>query len=137
MALQLPNDSDDEVLSQINTTPLVDVMLVLLIIFLITIPVVTASVPVNLPQENNQPRDTNPAIVTIAVDAHGKVYWQDVALQSPAEVAQRIQSLVPQSKDVQVQIRADARVDFEPVAQVMQMLKEHGISNVGFVMEPQ
>lgn len=137
MALQLPNDSDDEVLSQINTTPLVDVMLVLLIIFLITIPVVTASVPVKLPQENNQPRDTNPAIVTIAVDAHGKVYWQDVAMQSPAEVAQHIQSLVPQSKDIQVQIRADAQVDFQPVAQVLQMLKDQGITNVGFVMEPQ
>ena len=133
----MPDDGDDEVLSQINTTPLVDVMLVLLIIFLITIPVVTASVPVNLPQENNQPRDANPAIVTIAVDAQGKVYWQDVALQSTAEVVQRIESLAPQSKDVQVQIRADARVDFEPVARVLQMLKDQGITNVGFVMEPQ
>ena len=133
----MPDDGDDEVLSQINTTPLVDVMLVLLIIFLITIPVVTASVPVNLPHENNQPRDTNPAILTIAVDAHGKVYWQDVALQSPAEVVQRIESFAPQSKDVQLQIRADARVDFEPVARVLQMLKDQGITNVGFVMEPQ
>lgn len=133
----MPDDGEGELLSQINTTPLVDVMLVLLIIFLITIPVVTASVPVNLPQEKNQPRDSSPAIVTIAVDAQGKVYWQETPIQSMAEVEQRIQIFAQQSKEVQVQIRADKQVDFERVAQVLELLKVQGITSIGFVMEPQ
>ena len=137
MAFHMPDDGDDEVLSQINTTPLVDVMLVLLIIFLITIPVVTASVPVALPQENNQPRDSNPAIVTVTVDAQGQLFWQDQLLKDSAELQQRLQRLMPQDSAVQVQIRADENADFAPVARVLEQLRAQGVQNVGFVMEPQ
>jgi Biopolymer transport protein len=77
MAMQVGGDDDgDESLnSAINTTPLVDVMLVLLIIFLITIPVVTHTVPVKLPSERNQPTQTKPENIVIAVDKEGQIYW--------------------------------------------------------------
>ncbi|CAG1771207.1 partial Biopolymer transport protein ExbD, partial [uncultured bacterium] len=71
---------DDEVVSAINTTPLVDVMLVLLIIFLITIPVVTTSVPVTLPKEAVEVRETKPENITLSVDAGGRIYWNDLRI---------------------------------------------------------
>jgi biopolymer transport protein ExbD len=137
MAFQMPDDGDDEVLSQINTTPLVDVMLVLLIIFLITIPVVTSSVPVALPKENIQPRETDPAIVTLAIDAQGQLYWQDQPLKDSAELQQRLQRLKAQDAAVQVQIRADAQSDFAPVGRVLAQLRAQGVQKIGFITEPQ
>jgi biopolymer transport protein ExbD len=136
MAFPLPDDGDDEVLSQINTTPLVDVMLVLLIIFLITIPVVAATVPVALPKESNQPRDSDPAIVTIAIDAQGRWYWQDVPLKNMAEIDQRLQAATQRAESMQIQIRADENVDFEYVSKILQQLKSQGVRNIGFVVEP-
>jgi len=108
-----------------------------LIIFLITIPVVTSSVPVALPQENNQLRDADPAIATIAVDAQGNMYWHDVAVPDIVDLQQRVQWFAAQNPAVQVQIRADSQADFAPVGKVLQMLRTQGVTNIGFVLEPQ
>ena len=81
-----PSIEDEEVVSAINTTPLVDVMLVLLIIFLITIPVVTTSIPVQLPKERNEIRETKPENITLSVDPAGRIYWNDLRIASTTEL---------------------------------------------------
>ena len=136
MAFHIASDSDDELLGQINTTPLVDVMLVLLIIFLITIPVVTTSVPVQLPQQVNQPRETRPDTVVVSVDAAGKMFLYDTPVPTMAELERRLKPLAQQEPQPEVQIRGDGRADFEPIGQVMTALRRAGIAKVGFVTDP-
>ena len=136
MAFHIASDSDDELLGQINTTPLVDVMLVLLIIFLITIPVVTTSVPVQLPQQANQPRETRPDTVVVSVDAAGKMFLFDTPVPNTADLERRLKPLAQQEPQPEVQIRGDGRADFEPIGQVMTALRRAGIAKVGFVTDP-
>ncbi|TMH10142.1 MAG: biopolymer transporter ExbD, partial [Betaproteobacteria bacterium] len=84
MSVGTSNGEEDEIVSAINTTPLVDVMLVLLIIFLITIPVVTTSIPVTLPKERNEIRETKPENIVISVDMTGRIFWNDLRIASTA-----------------------------------------------------
>ena len=88
-----PSIDDEEVVSTINTTPLVDVMLVLLIIFLITIPVVTTSIPVVLPKERNEIRETKPENITLSVDAGGRIYWNDLRMESTTALIDRLKKI--------------------------------------------
>ncbi len=129
-------DSDDEMLSEINTTPLVDVMLVLLIIFLITIPVVNAAVSVKLPRESNQLRQLFPETVIVSVDAAGSSYWFDVKLATPALLQQRLARIAAQTPQPEVHIRADAGSDFAAVARVVLACQTAGIARIGFLTEP-
>ncbi len=129
-------DSEDDMLSDINTTPLVDVMLVLLIIFLITIPVVNAAVAVHLPRESNQLRQALPETVIVSVDARGDSYWFDVKLDSTDLLQQRLARIASQSPQPEVHIRADATSDFAAVARVVYACQTAGIARVGFLTEP-
>ena len=129
-------DSDDEMLSEINTTPLVDVMLVLLIIFLITIPVVNAAVAVKLPRESNQLRQLFPETVIVSVDAAGSSYWFDVKLATPDLLRQRLAKIAVQTPQPEVHIRADAASDFAAVARVVLACQTAGIGRIGFLTEP-
>lgn len=129
-------DSDDDMLSDINTTPLVDVMLVLLIIFLITIPVVNAAVAVNLPRESNQLRQAQPETVIVSVDANGAAYWFDVKLGSDDLLQLRLAKIAGQRSPTPAHIRADARSNFEAVAKVVLACQTAGIARVGFLTEP-
>ena len=129
-------EADDGMLSEINTTPLVDVMLVLLIIFLITIPVVNAAVAVKLPRESNQLRQAVPETVIVSVDAKGAAYWFDVKLGSDDLLQQRLAKIANQNPQPEVHIRADARSDFEAVAKVVLACQTAGIARVGFLTEP-
>ncbi|MEO7106754.1 MAG: biopolymer transporter ExbD [Rhodoferax sp.] len=129
-------DGDVEMLSEINTTPLVDVMLVLLIIFLITIPVVNAAVAVKLPRESNQLRQIFPETVIVSVDASGDAYWFDVKLTGPAPLQQRLAKIAAQTPQPEVHIRADARSDFAAVAKVVLACQTAGIARIGFLTEP-
>ena len=104
-----PAEGDDEVIAAINTTPLVDVMLVLLIIFLITIPAVRTSVAVNLPRQVNQVRETLPGNVIISVDARGTVYWFDTRLPDARALQYRLKAVAQQAPQPEVHIRGDAR----------------------------
>src|ERR687884_2221136 len=90
------SDGEDEVMSAINTTPLVDIMLVLLIIFLITMPVVTTSIPVTLPKERNEIRETKPENITLSVDAKGNIYWNDLRMRSTEELVDRLKKVSTQ-----------------------------------------
>src|SRR5215470_1874957 len=88
-----PDGEEEEVVSAINTTPLVDVMLVLLIIFLITIPVVTTSIPVTLPKERNEVRETKPENITLSVDPKGKIYWNELYIPSTTALIDRLKKI--------------------------------------------
>ena len=129
-------DGDDAMLSDINTTPLVDVMLVLLIIFLITIPVVNAAVAVKLPQQANQLREALPETVIISVDATGANYWFDARLADASVLRERLARIASMSPQPEVHIRADARTDYAAVAKVVLACQQAGIARVGFLTEP-
>ena len=116
MAIRYRPEPDDALMSQINTTPLVDVMLVLLIIFLITIPVVNSSVVVSLPREDVQVRETRPENVIVSVDAGGGIYWFDTRLAQPEQRAQRLALVAAQKPQPEVHIRGDARATTTPSA---------------------
>jgi biopolymer transport protein ExbD len=110
---------DDEVISTINTTPLVDIMLVLLIIFLITIPVVTTSVPVQLPKERNEVRETKPENIVISVDAKGGIYWNELRIQSTTALIDRLKKVAVLTPQPEVQIRGDGGAKYDGVGRVI------------------
>ncbi|MFM7027032.1 MAG: ExbD/TolR family protein [Limnohabitans sp.] len=128
---------DDEIIGTINTTPLVDVMLVLLIIFLITIPVVTTSIKVDLPRQNSVQRETRPENVIISVDRAGRIYLYDLPVKGAEDLFERLQKFAARQPQPEVQIRGDGASDFEAVGRVMYAVQRAGIVRVGFITEPQ
>ena len=132
-----PSEGDDELLTTINTTPLVDVMLVLLIIFLITIPVVTTSVKVELPHEVQQPRETKPDNIILSVNAQGQAYLYDAPVRSNAALIEQLQTFAEKTPQPEVQIRGDAKTDFEAVGRVLYAAQVAGLTKVRFVTDPQ
>ena len=137
MALSLIQlESDDDVVSAINTTPLVDVMLVLLIIFLITIPVVNFSVPVELPKQRNEVRETRPENIVISVDAQGAVYWLDARLQGSDALLDRLKQVARLEPQPEVHIRGDLQASYEPVGRIVLACQRAGIARLGFITEP-
>ena len=138
MAMHLgPSAGDEELLTTINTTPLVDVMLVLLIIFLITIPVVTTSVKVELPHEVQQPRQTQPDNLILSVNAQGQAYVYDAPVRSNADLIQQLKTFAEKKPQPEVQIRGDANTDFEAVGRVLYAAQVAGLTKVRFVTDPQ
>ena len=129
-------DSSDEVMNEINMTPLVDVMLVLLIIFIITVPVMKHSVNVDLPQASNQPEDIKPETVRLSVDASGQYHWNE-ALLSDDELTPRLQAEAAKEPQPELHIRGDKAVRYERVAQAMAAAQRSGVRKIGFVTEPQ
>ena len=136
MGMNISSEADDETISAINTTPLVDVMLVLLIIFLITIPVVTTSVKVDLPKESNVPRETQPENLIVSVDAAGRIFLYDTPLASSQALFERLRPLATRKPQPEVQIRGDGAADFESVGKVMNAVQRAGIAKVSFITEP-
>ena len=132
-----PSDGDDELLTTINTTPLVDVMLVLMIIFLITIPVVTTSVKVDLPNEVQQPRETKPDNIILSINARGQAFLFDTPLRNQAEMVKQLQTLADKKPQPEVQIRGDAQTDYEAVGRVLFAAQSVGLTKVRFVTDPQ
>jgi biopolymer transport protein ExbD len=137
MSMNVGSEKDDEIMSEINTTPLVDVMLVLLIIFLITIPVVTTSIKVDLPKEKNLVRETKPETVIISVDVKGKIFLYDTPIKNSDDLLQRMKKFSVMKPQPEVQIRGDGKSDFESVGRVMYAVQRAGITKVGFITEPQ
>lgn len=140
MAMQLSpsvgTGSEDEVIGTINTTPLVDVMLVLLIIFLITIPVVTTSIQLDLPKERHEVRQARPETVIVSVNKAGQVFVYDTPVQNQADLQVRLKKIAAMKPQPDVQIRGDAQSAFESVGRVMYALQLAGIAQVGFVTDP-
>ena len=127
---------EDEVVSTINTTPLVDVMLVLLIIFLITIPVVTQSVQLELPKERNLPTQTKPENIVIAVNRDGELYWGIERLPDVDTLVERLKKESVKVPQPEVHIRGDSEVRYESVGRVVVAAQRAGIYKVGFITEP-
>jgi biopolymer transport protein ExbD len=136
MTVGAPESDEDEVVSTINTTPLVDVMLVLLIIFLITIPVVTTSIPVQLPKERNEIRETKPENITLSVDANGRIYWNDLRIANTAALIERLKKIAVLTPQPEVQIRGDGGARYEGVGRIIYACQRAGIAKVGFITEP-
>jgi len=137
MAMSLPGaDAEDEVNSTINTTPLVDIMLVLLIIFLITIPVVIKSVPITLPVATNIVTLTKPENITLAVDAAGNYYWNDRPV-SNEEMLTMLQTEAVRVPQPEVHIRGDKETRFENIGRILADLQRSAILKVGFITNPE
>jgi biopolymer transport protein ExbD len=130
------DSGEDQMNSTINTTPLVDVMLVLLIIFLITIPVVTQTIRLELPKERNIPLQTKPENVVIAVNREGEVYWGLERVPDFETLLARLKTEAVKEPQPEVHIRADAGVRWEPVGRVNMACLRAGILKVGFITEP-
>ena len=138
MGMNVGADSgdDDEVVSAINTTPLVDVMLVLLIIFLITIPVVTTSIPDELPKEVNEVREAKPEDINLSVDVAGRIYWNDLEIKSTVALIERLKKIAVLTPQPAVHIRGDGRANYEAVGRIIYACQRAGIARVGFITEP-
>jgi biopolymer transport protein ExbD len=137
MAMNIPTeDFDDKPMSEINTTPLVDVMLVMLIIFLITIPVITQSVKVDLPKAANIPTQTKPENINIAVDKEGNVYWNTMLIPTQDALLERLKAVAVQNPQPEVHVRGDRGTAYEHVGRVIVLAQRGGILKVGFITEP-
>ena len=130
------SSAEDEVVSAINTTPLVDVMLVLLIIFLITIPVVNATIKVELPKERNIPTQTKPDNVVLAVNREGEMYWGAERIPDIEALVTRLKLESVKEPQPEVHIRGDSEVRYEAVGRVVVACQRAGIFNVGFITDP-
>ena len=136
MNLGSPDDGDDALMASINTTPLVDVMLVLLIIFLITIPVVTTSIKLSLPKERVEVRETKPENIIISVDQGGNIYWYEARINSVDALAEKLKKVATVKPQPEVQVRGDARARFEGIGKVLLACQRAGIAKVAFITEP-
>jgi biopolymer transport protein ExbD len=138
MSMSVGNDSGEEMgtMATINTTPLVDVMLVLLIIFLITIPVITKQVPVVLPKATNLPTQTKPENITIAIDKDGGIYWNTQLLKGQEDLKARLRSIAREEPQPDVHIRGDSNVRYQFVGQVLVATQQIGIRKVAFITTP-
>ncbi len=130
------SDGEDAVMSTINTTPLVDVMLVLLIIFLITIPVVTTSIPVVLPKERVEVRETKPENIIISVDKDSRVFWYDSRVASVDALVDKLKKVATMKPQPEVQVRGDMAARYEGVGKVLLACQRAGIVKVAFITEP-
>ena len=127
---------EDEVTSTINTTPLVDVMLVLLIIFLITIPVVTQTIPMSLPKESNIARQTKPENIEISVNKDGDVFWNARPVADNEALFQRLKKIAVMTPQPEVHIRGDEKTRYESVGRVVFACQRAAILKISFVTEP-
>jgi len=136
MAMSVGSGGDGELNSTINTTPLVDVMLVLLIIFLITIPVITKTVKVSLPKAANIPTETKPENITVAVDAQGNIYWNNEQVGTRDQLVEMIKIEAVKDPQPEIHIRGDSNSRYEDVGRVLYSVQRGGIVKVGFITEP-
>ncbi len=134
MAIGTQDDSD-AMLSEINMIPFIDVMLVLLIIFIITVPVIQHAVRIDLPQASNQKLQDKPQNLRLSVDADGAYFWNDVRVED-AEVEQRLRTTAAQEPQPELHIRGDKAVRYERVALAMAAAQRAGVRKIGFVTEP-
>ena len=129
-------EGDQEVMAAINTTPLVDVMLVLLIIFLITIPVVIQQVPVSLPKERNVPTQTKPENIVIAVNKDGDVFWNLEYMADSKALFNKLKTVAVLTPQPEIHIRADEETRYESVGKVVATCQRASILKIGFITEP-
>ncbi len=128
-------DPDNAPLADINMVPLIDVMLVLLIIFMVTAPLLTHAVKLELPRASSQPNTGRPDSVQIAIDPHGQVFWNAQAVDA-ATLADRMHAAAQLAVPPELHISADRATPYEKVAQTMSLAASQGLNKIGFVTEP-
>jgi biopolymer transport protein ExbD len=136
MAMNVGTTEEAEAMSDINVTPLVDVMLVLLIIFIITIRVIIQQVPVQLPKATNLPTQTKPENITIAVDKEGNIFWNTQRVNGTDDLKARLRGIARQDPQPEVHIRGDSNVRYQFVGQVLVATQQIGIRKVAFITTP-
>jgi biopolymer transport protein ExbD len=136
MAIGSPDGEEDAVIASINTTPLVDVMLVLLIIFLITSPVVIKTIPIKLPAEHNQPYKTKPENITLAIDKDGDIFWNQTAVPNTDVLLEKLKKIAVMVPQPEVHIRGDQQTRYEFIGKTILTAQRAGIAKVSFIMEP-
>ncbi|MBC7489635.1 MAG: biopolymer transporter ExbD [Glaciimonas sp.] len=136
MAMGSLSDSDNDFNPEINTTPLVDVMLVLLIIFIMTIPVMNHAVKIDLPRATNQPDRVKPESINLSIDATGKVYWNDEAVDRN-KLQLKIAAAVKKEPQPELHLHAERTTEYEKIAQVMAAAQSGGLRKIGFVTDPE
>jgi len=130
------DDADEGVVSEINMTPLVDVMLVLLVIFILAVPVLTHGVKLDLPRADNAPDDIKPQTVMLSITADAQLHWNEEVI-SAEELNVRLDALAQQQPQPEIHIRGDRHVEYEHVIKVMAAVQRAGMLKLGFVTEPQ
>ncbi len=128
-------DDADEVMNEINMTPLVDVMLVLLIIFIVTIPVMKHAVNVELPRASNQRQQDKPQTIQLSVDAQGRYFWNEAPV-GDEELPARLAAEAAKEPQPELHLRGDRNVRYERVAQAMAAAQQAGLRRIGFVTDP-
>jgi len=128
-------DDTDEVMNEINMTPLVDVMLVLLIVFIITVPVMKHAVNVDLPRATSSPQDAKPETIRLSVDAQGRYYWNEQPI-AEGELLPRLQAEAARQPQPELHLRGDKEARYERVAQALAAAQRSGLRRIGFVTEP-
>ncbi|MBX3672198.1 MAG: biopolymer transporter ExbD [Burkholderiales bacterium] len=136
MSVGPAEEGDQEVMAAINTTPLVDVMLVLLIIFLITIPVVIQQVPMELPKERNVPTQTKPENITISINKDGDVFWGMEYVPNSKALFEKLKTVAVMNPQPEVHVRADENARYEFVGRVVATCQRAAILKIGFITEP-
>jgi biopolymer transport protein ExbD len=131
-----PVEDDERAMSEINTTPLVDVMLVLLIVFMITIPVITQTVPLDLPRVRNLATQTKPENINISVNRDCQTYWNQAQVPDTNALLERLKTVAVQKPQPEVHVRADQTTRYECVGRVILTAQRAGIQKVGFITEP-
>lgn len=131
-----PSNDEEKAMSEINTTPLVDVMLVLLIVFMITIPVITHTIPVELPKVRNEATKTAPENINISVNKDGQIYWNQSLIPDTAALLERLKGAAVLRPQPEMHVRADQATRYEYVGRVILTAQRAGIQKVGFITEP-
>jgi biopolymer transport protein ExbD len=136
MTLGSPDGDEDAVIATINTTPLVDVMLVLLIIFLITSPIVIKTIPIKLPAERNQVLKTKPENITLAIDKEGSMFWNQTPVANTDVLLKKLKEVAVMLPQPEVHIRGDQQTRYEYIGRTILAAQRAGIAKVSFIMEP-
>ena len=131
-----PSSDEEKAMSEINTTPLVDVMLVLLIVFMITIPVITHTIPVELPKVRNEATKTAPENINISVNKDGQIYWNQSLIPDTTALLERLKVAAVLKPQPEMHVRADSAARYEYVGRVILTAQRAGIQKVGFITEP-
>ncbi|MNF33156.1 Biopolymer transport protein ExbD [compost metagenome] len=133
---KISSDSDDQPLSEINMIPMIDVMLVLLIVFMITAPLLTNAVKLDLPEASSQANQPKQDDISLSIDGAGKMYWNDKPVDEAALIVQM--SAVDQKAQElpEIQLRIDKSVEYGTIARVMALASQHGLHKIAFVSQP-
>jgi biopolymer transport protein ExbD len=122
-------------MAEINTTPMVDVMLVLLVIFIITAPLLTHAVKIDLPQASSQPNQEKPNTITLSINAEGKLFWNDAPLED-AELVSRLATEAQKQPQPELHLRAERITPYQKLAEIMSAAQSAGIMKIGFITDP-